>query len=68
MILDISIALNEARLALQASGDGDRVRCGRLRDGLLRDARNPLVMGDQREQALRLATLLSERLEARNPR
>lgn len=63
MILDITVSLNEAELALRDPSALDRARCLRLRDGLLRNARNPMVMGDQRAAGLRLAEQLSARLD-----
>lgn len=67
MLLDIAVALNEAKLALDATRALDHVRCARLRDALIRDARIPSVMGNQRAAALDLAQQLAARLDGQAP-
>ena len=64
MLLDIAVQLHEAeRLLLTPAAGTDRVRCPQAYDELLRSARNPRVMGDQRGKAIKLAGRLAEHLE-----
>lgn len=61
MLLDISVAIHEARVTLSAAGALDRAACMRLGGELLRYAGNPVVMGDQRAAALKLAQEVAPR-------
>ncbi len=63
MLLDIAVQLYEADRLLLAPATGvDRARCIQAHDELLRAARNPRVMGDQRGKAIKLAGRLAEHL------
>lgn len=62
MLLDITVQLHEAERLLLAPAGVNRARCVQAHDELLRSARNPRVMGDQRGKAIKLAEKLAEHL------